>query len=102
MNVFVSVAGAREPMSPTYLQGLAHLSLGEFGVALGGARVAVAEDALDDLQPLALLNQLGRARVAKLVERVVRLAMLISEANAGTRLGPLVVHGVVAQAGATV
>jgi len=52
MNVFVSVAGAREPMSPTYLQGLAHLSLGEFGVALGGARVAVAEDALDDLQPL--------------------------------------------------
>ena len=37
MNVFVSVAGAREPMSPTYLQGLAHLSLGEFGVALDTA-----------------------------------------------------------------
>jgi hypothetical protein len=34
MNVFVSVAGAREPMSPTYLQRGAHLGLCELGVAL--------------------------------------------------------------------
>jgi hypothetical protein len=62
----------------------------------------VAKHALNNLQLLALLDQLGRARVAELVERVVRFAALVGEANAGTRLGPLVVHGVVAETGAAV
>jgi hypothetical protein len=54
------------------LQRRSYLGLGEVGVALGGADVAVAEHALDDLQRLALLDQLDAAGVAQLVQGFVK------------------------------
>jgi hypothetical protein len=44
----------------------------------------VAEHALDDLQPLALLDQLGGAGMAELVQRVARFTGVVGEAGSDT------------------
>ena len=62
----------------------------------------MAEHALDALQPVALLDKLGGAGVAQLVQRVARPAGVVGEAGGQADQGPLVVQGIVAEAGAAV
>ena len=84
------------------LQGGAYQRLIQLGVALGRAWVVVAEHTLDDLEPLALLDQLGGVGMAQLVQRVARLARRVGQTNCRTALRLLVVQGIVAEPGAPV
>lgn len=52
------------------LQRRAYLHLAQVRLALCRADIAVAQHALHDLQRLALLDQLGAAGVAELVQRI--------------------------------
>ncbi len=59
------------------------------------ADIAVAEHALDDLDALALRDQLTDASMAQLVRCVVRRAASVEQARSLAKLGPLVMDGVV-------
>ena len=57
--------------------------------------IAMAEDALDDFDTLALRYQLAATRVPQLMGRVAGIAKSIDEPSSSAELGPLVVQGVI-------
>jgi hypothetical protein len=67
----------------------------QLGVAERGPNIAMTEKALDDLDALALCDELTAARAAELMRCVTRDSCFIKQPGGVAQLGPLIMQRVV-------
>ena len=85
--------GIGSPPRPTLQRG-PQRRIVDLGVAHRGANVLVPQAALHHFDLVALLQQLGGRRVAKLMDGVARCAVGVEEARAGAERVPIRTYAV--------
>ena len=90
---FLVVPASSSVVRPTLQRG-PQRRIVDLGVAHRRANVLVSQAALHHFDLMALLQQLGGRRVAKLVNRVARCAVGVEEARAGAERVPIRTYAV--------